>query len=168
MLPGKLHAIPRQQNSLLIPLSVIAAIVLVAPLSTPAENTARIYVYAQRLTSASSWLPISCGDVVVARLKRGTFFAINVDPGRYKLSIENGLPVFVEVRSGEASFVRLDWSFGIGRSPIPVLRTVASMQARKEMMNLSYISSNKVISTSVPKADPGEAPPLRLKSRDAR
>jgi hypothetical protein len=131
-----------------------------------AAPPARIYVYAQRLTDARAWLPISCGGAVMAQLKRGTFFAINVTPGRYTLSIENGLPAFIDVRAGEESFVRLDWDIGIDRPAIPVLGGVNAAQARKEMKYLSYIKANRVLSSLVPKTDPTETPPLRLKTRN--
>jgi len=102
-------------------IAAISAFALATALSMPAQIPARIYVYAQRDTAARSWLPISCNNVVVAELKRGTFFAINVEPGPYSLFVEKGVPLSVDARSGEDSFVRLDWSYGIDRPPIPVL-----------------------------------------------
>jgi len=94
------------------------------------------------------------------------FFAINVPPGRYALSAEASVPAFVDVRSGEESFVRLDWNFELGRPAIPVIDNVRPLPARKEMMYLSYINAKKVLSSSVPKTDPHEPPQLRLKRRD--
>ena len=96
---------------------VITVIALVAPCFTSADDSGRIYVYAQRETAARSWLPITCGGVVVAQLKRGMLFAINVPPGRHTLSVEAGLPAFVDVHSGEDVFVRLDWNYEVGRAP---------------------------------------------------
>jgi hypothetical protein len=133
-----------------------------------AEDFGRIYVYAQRLTPARSWIPISCGGAVAAELKRGMFFAINVAPGRSVLSLEEGVPAFAEVRSGEDSFVRLDWHFEVGRPPIAVLSVVRADQARKEMMFLSYINAKKVRSTSVSKTDPREPAQLQLKRRSEK
>ncbi len=118
-------------------ITAIEAIALVAPLSAPAEDFGRIYVCAQRQTAARSWLPISCGSAVVAELRRGAFFAINVAPGRHTLGSEKGIPVFVDIRSGEESFVRLDWNHKIGRPAIPVLSKVRPTEARREMMYLS-------------------------------
>jgi hypothetical protein len=146
-------------------LATITAVALTVPSSAPAEDPGRIYVYAQRQTAARSWLPISCDGAVVAELKRGTLFAMNVPPGRHTLSTETGVPAFVDVHSGEESFVRLDWSFEVGRSAIPVLNTVRPDQARKEMRFLSYIRANKVHASLVPRTDPREPPPLRLKKR---
>jgi hypothetical protein len=143
----------------------MTAIALAVPLTTQAEDSGRIYIYAQRLTAARSWIPISCGGVVVAELKRGMLFAINVPPGRHTLSTETGVPAFVDVHSGEEVFVRLDWDFGLGRDPIPVLNAVPPDRARKEMTYLSYISAKKVLSSSAPKTDPREPAQLRLKGR---
>lgn len=106
-----------------------------------------------------------CGGVVVAELKQGMLFAIDVPPGRHSLSTETGVSTFVDVHSGEEAFVRLDWNYQVGRPPIPVLGAVRPDRARKEMMYLSYINANKVLSNSVPKTDPREPTQLRLKRR---
>ena len=145
--------------------AAVTAIAFVSPSSTRAENSGQIYVYAERLTAARSWLPISCDGAVVASLKRGTLFAINATPGRHTLSTVTGVPAFVEVRSDEKTFVRLDWNFEVGRSPIPVLSAVRPDQALKEMKYLSYIHAGRVFSGSVPKSDPREPDEPRLKSR---
>ena len=147
------------------PLAVVTAITLTA-FSAQAEDPGRIYVYAQRLTAARSWLPISCGGAVVAELKRGMLFAINALPSRYTLNTESGVPAFVDVRSGEESVVRLDWNFEVGRPAVPELHAVRPDQGRKEMKFLSYINANKVLSSSVSKTDPREPQQLRLKTRD--
>jgi hypothetical protein len=145
-------------------LVAIAAIAMAAP----AEHSARIYVYAQRLTAARSWLPIACGGSAVAELKQGMFFAIDVPPGRHALSTETGVPAFVDVHAGEEAFVRLDWSYQEGRPPVPVLAAVPPDQARKEMMYLSYIDAKRALSPSVPRTDPREPAQLRLKRREAQ
>lgn len=146
-------------------IAIIAVVTLMALPAARAEGLARIYVYAQRETPARSWLPISCDSTIVAKLKRGSFFAVNVAPGRHVLSDEKGIPVFVDARSGEESFVRLDWHMDVDRPAIPMLRVVPPTYARKEMMYLRYIDAGKVLSRSVPKADPRELPQLRLKRR---
>jgi len=81
------------------------------------------------------------------------------------LSTVTGVPAVVELHSGEKTFVRLDWNFEVGRSPIPVLSTVRPDQALKEMKYLSYIHAGRVFSGSVPKSDPREPDQPRLKSR---
>lgn len=133
--------------------------VVVTLMSLPAargEGLARIYVYEQMETPASSWIPISCDGIIVAKLKRGKLFAVNVAPGRHMVSDEKGIPVFVDVRSGEESFVRLDWHIEVDKPVISVLQLVAPPQARNEMKYLVYIDAGKVLSRSVPKRDPRE------------
>ncbi len=123
-------------------------------------------MYAQRDTAARSWLPISCGSSVVAEIKQGTFFAISVPPGRYALCVKNGVPLPVEVHASEESFVRLDWDYEVGRSPIPVLAKVGATDARSEMKFLSYVSARRVHSSLVPKSDPRPPVEPRLRTRD--
>ncbi len=74
--------------------------------------------------------------------------------------------MFVDVRSGEESFVRLEWKHEIGRPAIPVVSKVRPTEARREIMYPSYVNANKVHSSSVPKIDPREPPQLWLKTRD--
>ena len=143
----------------------IALVSLASVGSVLAQDLARIYVYAQRQTAARSWLPISCDSAVIAKLKRGTFFAINIAAGRHIINEENGIPVFVDARPGEESFIRLDWNFKSGRAPIPEFHLVRSTEARKELNYLTYIDANKVLSKLVSKSDPREPSQLRLKRR---
>jgi hypothetical protein len=147
-------------------IAIIAVVTLLPLYAARAEGLARVYVYAQRETPARSWLAISCDKTVIAKLKRGRFFAVNVAPGRHILSEEKGIPVFVDARSGEESFVRLDWHIKVGEPAIPVLEVVAPTYAREEMMYLTYIDIGKVLSRSVAKADPRELPQMRLKRRN--
>ena len=147
-------------------IAVISAIALAAALPTLAENPTRIYVYAQRDTAARSWLSISCNSVVVAELQRGAFFAINVEPGPYMLSVEKGVPLSIDARAGEESFVRLDWSYGIDRPPIPVLSKIYTAGAQREMKYLSYVPAKRVHSNQVPKTDPSEHLQPQLRTRD--
>lgn len=146
---------------------VFWVVALAAPCIT-AEDFGRIFVYAQRLTPARSWISISYGGAAAADVKRGMFFAINAAPGRSVLSLEEGVPAFVEVHSGEDAFVRLDWHFEAGRPPIAVLSVVRPDQARKEMKFLSYIDAKRVRSTAVAKTDPREPPQLQLKRRQEK
>lgn len=99
----------------------------------------RIYIYAQRETAARSWRPISCDGAIVAKLKRGTFFAINVSPGRHVISDAKGVPLFVDVIAGRDFFVRLDWQIEVGEPAIPVLSRVNARVARNEMRFVTYI-----------------------------
>jgi hypothetical protein len=148
--------------------SVVPIAALASALALPPQDATRIYVYAQRDTAARSWIAISCGGAVVAELKRGTFFAINVAPAAYTLFVDKGVPLSIDAHPGEESFVRLDWRYGMDRPPIPVLAKVRQSEARKEMKFLSYISAKRVHSSLVPKTDP--SPPIQpqLRRRDER
>jgi hypothetical protein len=149
-------------------LTIAATVALAwATFHLPAGDAARIYVYAQRGTPAHSWLSISCGGATVAELKRGTYFAINVAPGRHTLFVQGGVPLSVDTQSGEDSFVRLDWNYKIDRPPIPVLARVRAAEARREMRFLRYVNSKRVHSSLVSKTD---LPPVQpqLKTRNER
>ena len=146
-------------------IALITAVALMTSASARAEDSARIYVYAQRETPARSWLPISCDGTVVAKLKRGRFFAITVTPGRHTLSDEKGVPVVVKARSGKDSFVRLEWLNGdVGGPSLPVLQVVSPGQAHDDMLSLAYVDASKVLAKSVPKADPRKPLPLMRRS----
>ena len=145
--------------------AIITSIAFSYPFSTPAADSGRIYVYAQRDTAARSWLRITCNGEVVAGLKQAMFFAINVPPGRHTLDVERGVSTFLDVHSGEDAFVRLDWNYEMGRPPISILSVIHADQARKEMRYLSYINAKKALSSSVPKTDPREPTRLELKTR---
>jgi hypothetical protein len=146
--------------------TVMIAVGLATTVALSAGDPARIYVYAQRDTAARSWLPISCGSAVVADLKQGTFFAINLTSGQYELFVKDGVPVSVDVHSGEESFVRLDWEYEIGRPPVPVLVKVGQTEARSEMKYLSYVGAKRVHSSLVPKTDPSSPVQPKLRTRD--
>ena len=113
-----------------------------------------VYLYAQRETPARSWLPVYVDGAPAADLRRGTFFAVQLPPGRHSFTIETGVPLAVELRKGESAHLRLDWNHHQGRPPIPTLSRVPQARAEKEMMFLSYIPANKIHSTAVPKSDP--------------
>lgn len=140
---------------------IILIVTLTALPSACADARARIYVYVQMETPARSWFPIWCDGNVIARIKRGRFFVIFVAPGRHMLSDEKGVPVFVNARSGQKSFVRLDWHVNVGGPEISVLNEVSPGTAHSDMIYLSYIDTNQSLSGSVPKADPREPPQLR-------
>lgn len=66
------------------------------------RSTARFYIYAQRDTPARSWQEISSGPNLIAELKQGRFFAVDVSAGRYTFSTKTGAPVSVEIKDGES------------------------------------------------------------------
>jgi len=147
-------------------IAAISVVTIATALTVLAENPARIYVYAQRGTAARAWRPISCNGEGVADLKQGRFFAINVVPGRYILSVDEGVPLSVDVRTGEQVFVRLDWDYGLDRPPIPLLSKVYLAGARQEIKYLSYVDAKRVHSPLVPRNDPTETLAPRLHTRD--
>jgi hypothetical protein len=130
-----------------------------------AEDNGRVYVYAQRLTEARSWMPVYCDGEPVARIKAGRLFAIHLAAGRHTLSLEPGVPLPIEVRPGEESFVRLDWHMELGRSAIPVFNLTRPELARKEMTNLSYIDPKQALSPAVAKTDVRELRQPELRRR---
>lgn len=132
--------------------------------SSHAESSGRIYVYAQRLTATRSWIPIAIDNIVVAKIKRGTFFSANMAPGLHTVTIENGIPAFVEVGSGQESYVRVGWIHLEG-PPFPALSIMPQDLARKEMRFLSYIEAGKIVSTSVSRTDPRQPEEPLLKTR---
>src|SRR5438876_12073367 len=141
-------------------IAMVAVVTLMPLTSAHSRDLARIYVYVPMEAAARSWFPISCDSTVVAKLKRGRFFAVNVAPGRHMLSDEKGVPVSVDARSGEESFVRVDWRMEVGGPAISVLQVVPPSAARSEMIYLTYIDASKVHSKSVSKKDPREPPRL--------
>ena len=131
------------------------------------ESLGRIYVYANWESSERRWVEIACDDEIVAKVKAGRFFVINLPPGRHAVSEREGIPVFIKVHSGEQSFVRLDREVD-GQTVMPVLTQMGSTEAGKEMVRLAYIDAAKVVSNSVPKQDPRDLLPPRLKVRGGK
>ena len=113
-----------------------------------------VYIYAQRDTPASKWLPITIDGAPAAELRRGTCFALQLPPGRHSISTPSGVPLSIELAPTEPVHLRLDWNHHLNRAPIPVLSRVPRSRAEQEMMFLSYIPANKIHSTAVPKSDP--------------
>jgi len=139
---------------------IAAALTLIVPRLAWTGELVRIYVYVQQETPARSWFPVSCDGAVVAEIKRGRFFAVNVAPGRHMLSEEKGVPTFVDARSGRDSFIRLNWHIEVGQRPIPVWEIVDAASAFRDMLTLTYIDAAKALSKSVPKKDPRGPPRL--------
>ena len=103
---------------------------------------------------------------MVAKIKRGRFFAVSVAPGRHVLSDEKGVPVGVVVRSGEETFVRWDsLAIEVGKPPMSFLEVLSRSAARRDMIELTYIDADKVLSRSVPKTDPRPPPSLMRRSK---
>ncbi len=130
-----------------------------------ADDLSRVFVYAQRETPARSWTPVVCNGENIAEVRRGFFFAVNLRPGRHFLSVENGVPISIDVRPGVETFVRIDWNYDVRRSPIPVLSSVVEERAKKEMRFLSYIETARIHSLAVSNAAPRPSVSPQLKTR---
>ena len=130
-----------------------------------AEESGRLYVYAQRETPARGLMPVFCDGGVAAEIRRGTFLAINVSPGRHTLLTADGVPLTVEVSAQHDVFIRLDWHHQVGRPPIPAFSRVGGEKAASEMRFLSYVDKKRIRSDSVSRTDP--RPPIqpRLRTR---
>jgi hypothetical protein len=148
----------KMRHTLFIAISVVVSLAHLP--AAWAQSSARIYVYVQSEAAASSWFPISCDGTVVAKIKRGRLFAVNVAPGRHILSDEKGVPVVVDARKGEESFVHIDWRYEVGGPTISVLQTATPAEAQSEMIHLRYIDAGEVFSKAVPKTDPRKPPRL--------
>lgn len=129
------------------------------------EIPARIFVYAQRQTPMRSALDVTCNGSAVARMRKGSFFALTLPKGRHTIGIESGVPVTVEVRTGDETFVRINWNQHVNRSPIPVLSVVPAERARQEMKFLSYLAAKNIRSESVERRDPRTPEEPTLKRR---
>ncbi len=146
-------------------LKALAGLLLVASLPGLAEDAARVYVYARRETEARSWTAVSCGGAAAAEVKQGHFFALTLAPGRYSLSVENGVPLSVDAAAGEDSYVRLDWHYQVGRPPIATLSKVRPEEALREMKYLAYVPSKRLHSSLAARSDPRVPVQPRWKSR---
>jgi hypothetical protein len=71
------------------------------------------------------------------------------------------------VRTGSEAFVRVAWRNGERGGPLlPVWDAVPPSVASRDMMYLTYIDTDKVLSKSVPTTDPRKLPQLQLKRRN--
>ena len=120
-----------------VPFAVVAICALM-PGHAQSQGLARIYVYVQTETPARSWFQVWCDKAVVAKLKRGRFFEVDVAPGRHTISDEKGVPVSVDAHSDKDSFVRLEWRNGdVGGPALPVWQVVSPSAARLDMLYLT-------------------------------
>jgi hypothetical protein len=144
---------------------VLVTVVFATVPTAPAEDPTRIYVYARRDTAARSWVSISCDNSVVAEVRQGFFFAVNVEPRKHALSAEGGVPLFVDLTAGKEIFVRLDWDYKTGRPPIALFSQVNPADAQREMTYLSYVGVKRFHSSLVPKTDPRKEVQPQLRTR---
>ena len=136
-------------------LFVLCVVMLSSPLAS--EDRARIYVYSPWDSGQSSRLPILYDGARVAQLRAGKFFAIHASPGQHRLIAGEGVPLSIEVHSGEDQFVRLDQAITLtqsGESIIPVLTVASPDEARHVVGQLVYVSPSKIYSAVVDEHDP--------------
>jgi hypothetical protein len=146
------------------PIQIFVTLALAAAVTASAEEPTRIYVYARRDTAARSWVSISYDNSVVAEVRQGIFFAIDAEPGKHALSAEGAVPLPFDLAAGKEMFIRLDWSYWIGRSPIALFSQVNPADAQREMKYLSYVGVKRLHSNLVPKTDPRKEVPPQLSS----
>ena len=133
-----------------------------------AEHLTEIFVYASWEYPARSWVPVSCDGILVAKVKRGRFFAINVGTGKHALTQNDGIPLIVNTHPSQPLFVHLGQEVSdepSGKVVLPVLLAVDPEEARKEMIHLVYVDSDKLYSSAVSRQDPTQPSPPRLKQR---
>lgn len=152
---------------------IILALILAVPgLATEegAEHLTEIFVYASWEYPARSWVPVLCDGTLVAKVKRGRFFAIGVGPGKHMLAQNDGIPLVVDAHPGQQIFVQLGQEVSdepSGKVVLPVLQVVAPEQARREINHLVYVDVDKLYSSAVSRQDPTPLVPPRLKQRGA-
>jgi hypothetical protein len=133
-----------------------------------AEHLTEIFIYASWEYPTRSWVPVSCDGTLVAKVKRGRFFAINVGPGKHMLAQNDGIPLVVNAHAGQQLFVHLGQEVSdepSGKVALPVLEAVAPEKARREMIHLVYVDSDKVYSSAVSSQDSTQPSLPRLKQR---
>jgi hypothetical protein len=133
-----------------------------------AEHLTEIFIYASWEYPARPWVPVSCDGTLVAKVKPGRFFAINVGPGKHMLTQNDGIPLVVNAHPGQQMFVHLGQEVSdepSGKVVLPVLQAVAPEEARKEIIHLVYVDSDRLYSSAVSRQDPTQPSPPRLKQR---
>jgi hypothetical protein len=109
-----------------------------------------IYVYTNWESPERKWVDIACDVEIVAKVKAGRFFVMDLPPGRHAVSAGDGMPVFVEARSGEKSFLRVGGE--VDRQTVMlVLTKIDSTEASKEMVHLAYIDTAKRFPVQFPR-----------------
>lgn len=120
--------------------------------------------YADLHAAASTWQPVSCDGVIVAKIKRGNFFALIAASWRHACAIDNATPAFVTVKPNEDVFLRVDEHDIIGEPRILILSSVPPDLARKDIRWLPYIPA-KILTSTVNPADPRAPEEPKFKTR---
>ena len=137
----------------------------------PTKPAIQVFMFADREAPPRSWVPISCDGTVVAKIKQGKFFTINLTPGKHVFSQGDGIPLFVDIHKGEQLFIQLERQTradASGKSDVTALVEVDPTWARKILAYLTYIDTDKRFSPAVLMEDPTVSSRPQLKQRDAR
>jgi len=154
------HAVPR----LFLLFATVAAAQTALVLA--AEDSARIFVYADWDSPQKSYVPVYFDGVLIAEIKRGRFFAINVLPGQHILIAGEGVPEPVNAKQGKEFFVRLEQDVELsasGKTAMLALSVKTTAQGKTEIGHLVYLDSGKIYSKLVSRGDPSllEQPTLQ-------
>jgi hypothetical protein len=133
-----------------------------------AGDQPRVFVYAQWDTPPRSWTLVSCDDGKIAEVKQGFFFAITLSQGRHLLALKDGVPLPLDLHTGDDTFVRVDRHYAGSQPPILILSTVPAETATKEMRFLTYIEKKRIHSANVPKEDPRPPATPHLNTRQSQ
>ncbi len=144
----------------------VAFCLLCLPRFADAQQAERVYIYSSHESGMRSKLAISLDGTILAKLKRGTFFAVNTTEGRRIISTSKGVPLFVDLKAGQQAFVRLGMRAEVGELSTVVFDSMPPRVASQEMRFVLYIEAKDVLSASVPKTDPRPAPDMPFKKRE--
>lgn len=129
---------------------------LVISFAFAAEDSVRIFVYADRDSAQKSCVPVYLDGVLIAEIKLGKFLAINVSPGQHILIAGEGAPEPVTAKKSEEFFVRLEQHFesASGKTTMLALSAKTRSQGRTEIGHLVYLDPGKIYSKLVSREDP--------------
>jgi hypothetical protein len=133
-----------------------------------AEDSPKIVVYLDWDSLQHSRLTISADGVRVAEVKPGRFFVMNAHPGPHVLIAGEGVPIVVDARANEKTFVRgaRHIEFGpSGKVDTPVLEIMSPEQGELDLRFLVYVSPKQIFSSAVSKEDPFLQQTPKLKTR---
>ena len=136
------------------------------------DNAALIYVYALWEVPHRAAIPIYCDGALVAKVKRGHFFVISVSPGNHELERKGSVPLIVDAKAQENSFVSPGEVVQLtpsGKVSIPTIELVPAFVAKNAVTHLAYTNAKEIYSKSVLKDDPDASSHPQLSRRsDAR
>jgi hypothetical protein len=145
-------------------LFLLALILQSAPAAVVSEP-GRVFVYAQFSAPGHGLHEVQCDGTPLARIKRGTFFAVNLPSGRHIFTAENTAPAVIEVRPGTDSFLRFEANV-LAEAARAFLLSTSPDLAHRDMRYLKYIAAKWALSDSVPRQDPRPPEEPHFRTRD--